>query len=783
MDQIGDKYRVVEKLGEASGGAFFRVIDQTDEKPYYLDLIGAEAKHLTAKEILAIQLKTRAHSEFKHPYAIPFYPPSVSDDGLILVQNDISGWSLNVILKIKGRPLSEVQAYRTAYSLSSVMAAMHDQNIVHGSLDASHVLISDLGETYVSFLALPDDFDRKNHLYRQPESDPAAEPEFQDDLYAMGVLLTEIFTPLIPFGMADAGSKKKNSQAFEYYRAGLAKLEGDPAEAAFPIILKCLQPNRKQRYDSAIDLFSDMRKVVEAWTNATPGQSIPVLPTLEKPIDQKRATFEDRFKTGSAQPRPKALSSGKKKKKGSLLISFIAAIAVIIGAVILFFYFSEAADRKTISVNYEETLAHLKSTQTALAAGGVVNTAQPGTIVPIKTQRSTLMPTETFTPIPTQTQTPAPIRRQTGAGILWQADQAPMVFVPEGEFTMGMDNDFGFKLDNLIPSHQVFLDSFWLDQHEVSFRQYDLCAAAGQCPASEAASPITSNQEIPVTGISWENASAYCNWAGKRLPTEAEWEKAARGTDGRLYPWGNGSLQYTDVDAWYSSSVQPVMMTDQDISPYGAMFMAGNVSEWVSDYFGSSRMVAAQSSNPVGPVSGAMRTVKGGSASSIDPETAAFAFSRWGADPIRAQDFGFRCAVSDSEVNEDRAAGSSETIKLADAVPPAQPADCTSRIGYVSDVTIPDGSVVRAGEMITKTCVIGPDTKIVWTDPFTTNPQRLFDFDTEIQPNAEAEVSITFPVSGKGRTKINFQFSTINGELFQLGERGRGEFWIEYVVE
>ena len=81
MDQIGDKYRVVEKLGEASGGAFFRVIDQTDEKPYYLDLIGAEAKHLTAKEILAIQLKTRAHSEFKHPYAIPFYPPSVSDDG------------------------------------------------------------------------------------------------------------------------------------------------------------------------------------------------------------------------------------------------------------------------------------------------------------------------------------------------------------------------------------------------------------------------------------------------------------------------------------------------------------------------------------------------------------------------------------------------------------------------------------------------------------------------------------------------------------------------------
>ena len=790
MDLIGERYRKIEKFGADSKNAYYRVIDQTDEKQYYLELTDVNSQVLSAKEIIDIQIKAKAHSEFQHPNAIPFYPPVIGSDGLILLQNDISGKSLNVLLKTNGHPLPEVQAYRTAYALTSALAAMHDQQIVHGELDSSHILISDMGETYISFLPLPDDFDKKLHLYRPPESKPGAEPSFSDDIYAIGVLLTEIFTSLIPFGVAEIKGERKNSHAIEYYKSGLSKLEGDSAEAIFPVILKCLTPDKKQRYESAVNLFTDVRKVVESWANEMPGQRMPVLPVIERPNEKKRETFEDKIKPSSNPQRAKPRTQ-KTRKKGSLLISFIAAIAVILGGVILFFYFSEAADQKTVSINYEETLTHLNHTQTSLASGQDSNTAEPGTIVPLNTKSAAIVPTETTKPEPTITPTSVPIKREAAAAVQWQADQSAMVYVPEGNFSMGMDDDFGFRLENLMPEHPVFLDSFWIDQYEVTLGQYDQCVDAGVCAASEASSPIVSNQETPVTGISWENAQAYCNWAGKRLPTEAEWEKAARGTDGRLYPWGNDSLQFSDQSSWYNANVQPVSMTDRDISPYGAVFMAGNVSEWVSDYFSGITTVAAETSNPVGPVSGAMRTVKGGSAADTDPETASFPFNRWGADPLRAHEYGFRCAASDSVVNESTASGSPEPVKVAGAVTAPSTAGCTNRIGFSEDVTIPDGTVVHAGEMITKTwrlrnigtCVIGKNTKIVWTDTAVSNPQRLFDFNTEIQPGEEAEVSIVFPVVGSGKTKIDFQFAALDGVLFQLGERGRGAFWIEYDVQ
>ena len=264
MDLIGERYRKIEKFGADSKNAYYRVIDQTDEKQYYLELTDVNSQVLSAKEIIDIQIKAKAHSEFQHPNAIPFYPPVIGSDGLILLQNDISGKSLNVLLKTNGHPLPEVQAYRTAYALTSALAAMHDQQIVHGELDSSHILISDMGETYISFLPLPDDFDKKLHLYRPPESKPGAEPSFSDDIYAIGVLLTEIFTSLIPFGVAEIKGERKNSHAIEYYKSGLSKLEGDSAEAIFPVILKCLTPDKKQRYETAVNLFTDVRKVVES---------------------------------------------------------------------------------------------------------------------------------------------------------------------------------------------------------------------------------------------------------------------------------------------------------------------------------------------------------------------------------------------------------------------------------------------------------------------------------------------------------------------------------------
>jgi serine/threonine-protein kinase len=191
-----------------------------------------------------------------------------------------------------------------------------------------------------------------------------------------------------------------------------------------------------------------------------------------------------------------------------------------------------------------------------------------------------------------------------------------MVFVPAGEFTMGSD-DGG---PNEQPVHQVYLDGYWIDVYEVSNAQYKKCVDAGRCKP-----PVTStsarrpsyfgNPEFdnyPVTYVGWDDGKAYCEWVGKRLPTEAEWEKAARGTDARVYPWGN------EWDGTKANVEQRVADTTAvgsypaGASPYGALDMAGNVWEWVSDWYDSTYYARSPSRNPMGPSSGQYRTLRGG---------------------------------------------------------------------------------------------------------------------------------------------------------------------------
>ena len=222
-------------------------------------------------------------------------------------------------------------------------------------------------------------------------------------------------------------------------------------------------------------------------------------------------------------------------------------------------------------------------------------------------------------------------------------DGAPLVLVPAGTFTMGDDEE--------APKRDVFIDAYYIDRFEVTTSRFGrfLKATGSVRPPDgwEELDPAKGAQ-LPVAGVDWNDADAYCRWAGRRLPTEAEWEKAARGTDGRRFPWGDASptpehanYENTSPDA-YDGGLTAVGRFPAGNSPFGVSDLAGNVSEWVADWYAEG-VAPEDVRNPAGPESGERRVIRGGGR--FDPGYRLSPVKRWNAQPgQRSEDLGFRCA-------------------------------------------------------------------------------------------------------------------------------------------
>jgi formylglycine-generating enzyme required for sulfatase activity len=270
-------------------------------------------------------------------------------------------------------------------------------------------------------------------------------------------------------------------------------------------------------------------------------------------------------------------------------------------------------------------------------------------------------PTELSINIPAPLPSPTFIPQE----IIDSKDEMVLVYIPAGEFEMGSSKtEDPQAFEEELPQHIVYLDAYWIDKTEVSNVQYAMCVAdSGACTKPANNYSLTRDSyydnsqyaDYPVTFVSWDQAVAYCAWAGRRLPTEAEWENSARGPEGSIYPWGNsfdGTLaNYCDANCqtdWKDSSfddgytdTSPVGEFSGGASIYGVLDMAGNVYEWVADWYGPYSQ--DYQTNPTGPTTGLEKIMRGGS---------------WGDDPAHARSsvrspintdnwlnfVGFRCA-------------------------------------------------------------------------------------------------------------------------------------------
>jgi formylglycine-generating enzyme required for sulfatase activity len=229
-----------------------------------------------------------------------------------------------------------------------------------------------------------------------------------------------------------------------------------------------------------------------------------------------------------------------------------------------------------------------------------------------------------------------------------KTDGMTQVYVPEGEFTMG---DNGDPKSREYPEHLVYLDAFWMDKVEVTNAMYEPCVDSGACflpvPRLNPYYGKWAYRDLPVVYVNWYGAEKYCAWAGRRLPTEAEWEKAARGTDLRKYTWGNelpNPRLANFVESLIGESL-PAYRYPLGASPYGVLNMGGNVREWAADWFDPKYYLSSPYENPKGAETGTERSLRGGAydADATDITT----FRRYKHQPDSAGlSRGFRCAES-----------------------------------------------------------------------------------------------------------------------------------------
>jgi formylglycine-generating enzyme required for sulfatase activity len=654
MKRLG-KYEILREIGRGGFAIVYEARNVALDRTVALKVLHP---HWSADPSFAtrFQREARAAANLRHPNIVTVHDAGEADGQLYIAMEYLPGRTLRQLLEDEDAlPLE--RALPILEQLAEALDYAHAQGVVHRDVKPSNVIVEEsegglcatltdfglvkaLGESVAltsqgTLLGSPE--------YMAPEqADPerAAQVGPTADRYALGVVAYQMLTGHVPFpGNTPATLNAHENKPPPHPHT----LRPDLPRPAASALLKMLFKPPTDRFDSARAFAARLRQAVLAEQQARQRQA-------------QLAPLYQRLRAAAAREDwAEVLVLGGQVEERDPNYRDVPQ------------WMAQAREHIRRPPRPAPELPRLPGWAWAVGVLGLVGVL----FLVVKFAGITGGPSATATHHSTNTPKPTVAATLEAARTTRAADGMVMVAVLGGKFEMGSDDealDYAMQLCSEYsdscerrwfeveqPVHSVMLDDFWIDRTEVSNAQYALCVADGDCRASSYADDTDWNGDgYPVVGVSWQDAVDYCAWAGARLPTEAEWEYAARGPDEKTYPWGDAfdgarlnfcdancihGFENADYDDGYETT-SPVEDLESGASWCGALNMAGNVWEWVSDWYGD--YPSAAQTNPTGPETGDDKVLRGGAwlYSSVNARSA-FRGSRRPGD--RFDVIGFRC--------------------------------------------------------------------------------------------------------------------------------------------
>jgi serine/threonine-protein kinase len=542
------RYHILEQLGEGGMAIVYKARDTRLEADVAVKIIRTEniLPSALGRTLKRFEREAKALARLTHPNIVKVTDYGEHEGKPYLVMPLLSGGTLKS--KLNGNPMPWQDAVKILLPIADALGYAHKHDIIHRDVKPANILITENGQPMLADFGVAKMLDVEETMeltgtgvgigtpeYMAPEQVTNKQMDARADIYALGVVLFEMVTGRKPF-IADTPM----AVLIMHSRDPLPRPKSfapNLPQAVENIIIKSLVKKPEDRYQN----MADFAKAMEGLSG---GKKISD-PKVNK--DEKRTEFKL-----PAVPRRVAITVGLIALGFGLFAFFLPTLKAIPATL-----FPTATTTKTSTPSF--------------------------TFTPGKTS------TPVFTATPSNTSTPIFTATPALQDEITDEKGVTMRLVPAGEFTMGSNDG---EADEK-PVHTVYLGAFYMDKYEVTNALYKACVDARVCEgASDTSSSTRSiyygNPEFdnyPVIHVDWSMARSYCSkWRGGRLPTEAEWEKAARGIDARIYPWGNDAPNDTLLNAKLGDTAQ-VGSYESGKSPYGIYDMAGNVSEWVSSLY------------------------------------------------------------------------------------------------------------------------------------------------------------------------------------------------------